>query len=172
VTSGGYQTAGYDCRCLLPAFDARHADQAARLARAVTEHATPPGSGTAARTKRVDVGRRAEAAVITWLRHQMTIYDGMTIPRVKGQRREVRRFSARRSRRLLDAYRRGDPVDADRCPLSPGALPPVRREQSRAGRVRESGTAVFVPISVWPALSVSARQAKFASWYPSRRSPE
>ena len=74
-----------------------HADLAGRLARAVTEHATPVGSGTVARTERIPVEERAEAAVIAWMRHQTTGYDGMAIPRVKGKRREVRRMLARRS---------------------------------------------------------------------------
>jgi hypothetical protein len=54
------------------------------LAQAVTDHATPVGSGTVARTKRIPVEQRAEAAVIAWMRHQTTGYDGMVIPRVKG----------------------------------------------------------------------------------------
>ncbi len=99
------------------AFDARYADLARRLAQAVTEHATPVGSGTVARTRRIPVERRAEAAVIAWLRHQTTAYDGLDIPRVRGRRREVRRLLAAQSRALLDAYRKGGPVDAARCPL-------------------------------------------------------
>jgi hypothetical protein len=98
-------------------FHPLHADVADRLARAVTEHATPVGSGTVARTKRIPIERRAEAAVIAWLRHQTTAYDGMAIPRIKGKRREVRRMLAERSNRLLDRYRRGDPV-GDECPLN------------------------------------------------------
>ena len=98
------------------AFHPAHADLAARLARSVAAHATPVGSGTVARTRRIPVGERAEAAVIAWLRHQTTGYDGMAIPRVKGKRREVRRLLAGRSRELLDRYRRGEPV-ADGCPL-------------------------------------------------------
>lgn len=98
-------------------FHPTHADRAARLAAAVTAHATPVGSGTVARTKRIPVERRAEAAVIAWMRHQTTGYDGMTIPRVKGKRREVRRMLARRSQELLARYRRGDPAAAD-CPLA------------------------------------------------------
>jgi hypothetical protein len=43
-------------------------------------------------------------------------YDGMAIPRVKGERREVRRMLARRSQKLLQRYRRGEPVGED-CPL-------------------------------------------------------
>jgi hypothetical protein len=107
------------CRAVLDflAFDARYADLARRLAEAVTAHATPVGSGTVARTKRIPVERRAEAAVIAWLRHQTTAYDGMKIPRVRGKRREVRRLLAEQSRALLDAYRRGDLVDAAGCPL-------------------------------------------------------
>jgi hypothetical protein len=98
------------------AFHPNYADLAARLGRAVTAHATPVGSGTVARTKRIPVEQRAEAAVIAWLRHQTTGYDGMVIPRVKGKRREVRRMLARRSQELLARYRRGEPVP-EGCPL-------------------------------------------------------
>ena len=42
---------------------------------AVAAHATPVGSGTVARTKRIPVAERAEAAVIAWMRHQTTGYD-------------------------------------------------------------------------------------------------
>jgi len=98
------------------AFHPKHADLASRLATAVTDHATPVGSGTVARTKRIPVERRAEAAAIAWMRHQTTGYDGMVIPRVKGQRREVRRMLAQRSKELLARYRRGEPVGED-CPL-------------------------------------------------------
>lgn len=98
------------------AFHPAHADLADRLARAVTEHATPVGSGTVARTERIPVDQRAEAAVIAWMRHQTTGYDGMAIPRAKGERREVRRTLARRSQELLGRYRRGEPVGDD-CPL-------------------------------------------------------
>jgi hypothetical protein len=98
------------------AFHPSYADLAGRLARAVTDHATPVGSGTVARTNRIPVGKRAEAAVIAWMRHQTTGYDGMTIPRVRGKRREVRRLLARRSQELLARYRRGEPVP-EGCPL-------------------------------------------------------
>src|SRR5881275_3093559 len=87
------------------------------MAPAVTDHATPVGSGTVARTKRIPVERRAEAAVIAWLRHRTTGYDGMAIPRVKGKRREVRRLLAQRSSQLLEQYRRGEPAGAA-CPLA------------------------------------------------------
>jgi hypothetical protein len=98
-------------------FDPRHHACAERLADAVTAHATPVGSGTVARTERIPVEERAEAAVIAWMRHQTTAYDHMTIARVKGKRREVRRMLAERSRSLLDAYRMGRPVDPTACPL-------------------------------------------------------
>jgi hypothetical protein len=97
-------------------FHPNHAGLADRLARAVTDHATPAGSGTVARTRRIPVGERAEAAVIAWMRHQTTGYDGMAIPRAKGRRREVRRLLARRSQELLARYRRGEPVP-EGCPL-------------------------------------------------------
>lgn len=104
------------------AFDARYTALAERLAQAVTEHATPVGSGTVARTKRIPVARRAEAAVLAWLRHQTTAYDDMKIARVKGKRREVRRLLAGQSRQLLAAYRKGDPVDQAHCPLQQALL--------------------------------------------------
>jgi len=99
------------------AFHPCHADLAQRLARAVTDHATPVGSGTVARTKRIPVEDRAEAAVIAWMRHQTTAYDSMKIARIKGKRREVRRMLAQRSQELLVRYRRGEGV-GEECPLS------------------------------------------------------
>lgn len=98
------------------AFHAKHADLAAQLARAVADHATPVGSGTVARTKRIPVEHRAAAAIIAWMRHQTTAYDSMTIPKVKGKRREVRLMLAERSHELLDRYRRGEAV-GEGCPL-------------------------------------------------------
>lgn len=97
-------------------FHRRYADLARQLAKLVTAHATPVGSGTVARTKRIPVEQRAESAVIAWMRHQTTAYDSMQIPRVKGKRREVRRLLAERSRDLLDCYRRGD-SPSRHCPL-------------------------------------------------------
>jgi hypothetical protein len=87
------------------------------IARRVTAHATPVGSGTVARTERIPIERRAESAVIAWMRHQTTAYDRMAIPRVAGKRREVRRELATVSRAILDLHRRdlGHPVAA--CPL-------------------------------------------------------
>jgi len=96
-----------------------HSDYAGlekRLAEAVTTHATPVGSGTVARTKRIPVEQRAEAAVIAWMRHQTTAYDSMAIARVKGKRREVRRMLAQRSKELLSRYRRGE-TSSDHCVL-------------------------------------------------------
>jgi hypothetical protein len=98
------------------AFHENHRDLARRMARAVTDHATPVGSGTVARTKRIPVEQRAEAAVIAWMRHRTTGYDGMAIPRLKGKRREVRRMLAARSKELLERYRRGEEA-APGCPL-------------------------------------------------------
>ena len=99
------------------AFAPSYADRALKLARAVTIHATPVGSGTVARTERIPIERRAEAAVIAWLRHQTTGYDQMKIARVKGKRREVRRMLAERSRDLLRRYRDGTSIPPG-CPLA------------------------------------------------------
>ncbi|WP_339726884.1 DUF2293 domain-containing protein [uncultured Gimesia sp.] len=97
-------------------FHPAHAELAKQMARAITIHATPVGSGTVARTKRIPVEQRAEAAVIAWMRHQTTAYDEMTIPRVKGKRREVRRMLARRSKELLNCYR-SPSAPSSNCPL-------------------------------------------------------
>jgi len=104
-------------------FHASHAALADELARRVAEHATPVGSGTVARTQRIPVEQRAEAAVIAWLRHQTTAYDNMSIPRVAGARHEVRRRLAERSRALLERYRRGLPSEPG-CPLVAALAPP------------------------------------------------
>jgi len=93
-----------------------YAGLAEQLAVAVTQHATPVGSGTVARTQRIPIERRAESAVVAWLRHATTAYDNMKIPRIKGKRREVRRMLAEQSRRLLEKYRAGQAVDQT-CPL-------------------------------------------------------
>jgi hypothetical protein len=98
-------------------FSERHSTLARTLAKAISDHAVPVGSGTVARTSRIPVERRAEAATIAWLRHQTTGYDDMAIPRVKGMRREVRRMLADRSRKLLQKYRdEYGAIDAT-CPL-------------------------------------------------------
>ena len=110
------------------AFHPAHAEFAHKLARAVADHATPVGSGTVARTKRIPVEHRAEAAVLAWMRHQTTAYDSMTIPKVKGKRREVRLMLAQRSHELLDRYRWGEVVEE--CPLKKAleSKTSVRRE--------------------------------------------
>ncbi|MEY2930149.1 MAG: hypothetical protein RL033_898 [Pseudomonadota bacterium] len=98
-------------------FDPQHLTLARRMARAVATHAVPVGSGTVARTRRIPIEERAEAAAIAWMRHQTTAYDDMSIPRVKGMRREVRRMLAQRSRDLLRAYREGRQLGGASCPL-------------------------------------------------------
>ena len=98
------------------AFAPASEDLGRRVAAAVAAHATPVGSGTVARTKRIPVEERAAAAVIAWLRHRTTAYDHMHIPRVKGKRREVRRALAQESKRLLGRYRPGG-TPPQPCPL-------------------------------------------------------
>ncbi|APZ96265.1 DUF2293 domain-containing protein [Fuerstiella marisgermanici] len=97
-------------------FAPRYHDIADKMATAITEHATPVGSGTVARTQRIPVEQRAESAVIAWMRHQTTAYDHMKIPRERGKRREVRRMLAQQSRQVLNAYRSGEDVGLG-CPL-------------------------------------------------------
>ena len=88
------------------------------IADAVTDQSVPVGSGTVARTERIPVEKRAEAAVIAWMRHQTTAYDKMHIARIRGERRNVRRELATQSRTLLEKYRNGEPVDPETCPLA------------------------------------------------------
>jgi len=98
-------------------FHSRYNLLASRLAQLIAAHATPVGSGTVARTKRIPIEQRAEAATIAWLRHQTTAYDHMHISKTKGARRETRRVLARESKRLLDSYRIGTRIDVENCPL-------------------------------------------------------
>jgi len=105
------------------AFHARYASAAETLAGLIAEHATPVGSGTVARTQRIPIEARAEAATIAWLRHQTTGYDRMNIPREKGRRREVRRMLAQRSVQLLERYRAGQTIDPVQCPLHRALAP-------------------------------------------------
>jgi hypothetical protein len=99
------------------AFHPAHVGDAQLLADLIAAHATPVGSGTVARTERIPIPERAEAATIAWLRHQTTGYDQMRIPLIKGRRREIRRLLAQRSHQLLRLYREGRPVDVKLCPL-------------------------------------------------------
>jgi hypothetical protein len=98
-------------------FAPRWAALADRVAHLVAAHATPVGSGTVARTERISVDERAEAAVIAWMRHQTTAYDSMAIARVAGRRREVRRELAQLSRAVLDLHRRDAPHAPPGCSL-------------------------------------------------------
>ncbi len=97
-------------------FHPRYAPLAARLAKSVSALATPVGSGTVARTERIPLEDRARSAVIAWMRHQTTGYDRLTIARVKGRRRQVRRELASQSLRLLQIYRDGSEIPSS-CPL-------------------------------------------------------
>ncbi len=97
-------------------FSPQFAALEASLAKKVTVHATPVGSGTVARTERIPLERRASAAVIAWMRHQTTAYDSMKVARVKGARREVRRELAEVSRAVLDLHR-GRGLHTGACPL-------------------------------------------------------
>ena len=98
-------------------FAPRWAEVGREVARLVAAHAAPVGSGTVARTQRISIGERAEAAAIAWMRHQTTGYDEMKIERVAGRRREVRRELAQLSRAVLDLHRRDSPHAPHACTL-------------------------------------------------------
>ena len=102
-------------------FHPRYSSEAKSLGEKISVHATPVGSGTVARTKQIPIFKRAEAAVIAWMRHQTTAYDSMRIARIKGKRREVRRQLAAKSVTLLQAYRQGREL-AENCPLKKALL--------------------------------------------------
>ena len=97
-------------------FHPRYQIEATTLGKKITEHAAPVGSGTVARTERIPIEKRAEAATIAWMRHQTTAYESMKIARIKGKRREIRRQLAAKSVKLLQAYRQGHEL-AENCPL-------------------------------------------------------
>jgi hypothetical protein len=120
------------------AFAPLYSDLSRRLADAVTAHATPIGSGTVARTKRIPVERRAEAAVIAWMRHQTTAYDHSPIARVRGRRREVRRDLAEISRAVLNAHRMDQAHGLATCPLCT-ALASLPMEQEITSEEGEHG---------------------------------
>ena len=122
-TQTAYVTTFRDAVLKFLAFAPVHRELAEQLATAVAELATPVGSGTVARTKQIPVERRAEAAVIAWMRHQTTLYDEMKIARIKGERREVRRMLAQQSRELLKQYREGIIVAAAECELRKALRP-------------------------------------------------
>ena len=98
-------------------FHSCHKVLAEQMAELITTHATPVGSGTVARTETIPIEQRAAAAVTAWMRHQTTEYDRMRIKRVQGERREVRKELAKETRELLSTYRKGLPIDEQRCPL-------------------------------------------------------
>lgn len=98
------------------AFHPAHCELEKKLAKAVTAHAIPVGSGTVARTQMIPVEERAARAVIAWMRHQTTAYDNLKIARIKGERRAVRRMMAQQSVELLANYREGKSAPTD-CPL-------------------------------------------------------
>jgi hypothetical protein len=102
-------------------FAPRWAELAREVARRVAAHATPVGSGTVARTQRIPIDERAEAAVIAWMRHQTTGYDQLKIERVAGRRREVRRELAQLSRAVLDLHRADAPHAPRACSLCAAA---------------------------------------------------
>jgi len=97
-------------------FHPRYATLARQMAGSITELATPVGSGTVARTERIPLQERVSKAVIAWMRHQTTAYDHMTIARVKGKRRQVRRELAAESMAILHLYRDGGDIPPS-CPL-------------------------------------------------------
>lgn len=97
-------------------FHPRYQKEARLLGEKITAHATPVNSGTVARTQRIPIAQRAQAAVIAWMRHQTTAYDSMPIPRIKGKRREVRKGLAVKSMEILHAYRQGREI-VETCPL-------------------------------------------------------
>jgi hypothetical protein len=98
-------------------FAATYAGLERALSQAVTLHAIPVGSGTVARTERIPIERRAEAAVLAWMRHQTTAYDQTSIARVKGLRRQVRRDLSQVSRAVLDLHRQAGSHLRAGCPL-------------------------------------------------------
>ena len=98
-------------------FDCCYEQISNKLAKLITDHATPVGSGTVARTEMIPIQQRASAALTAWMRHKVTNYDNMAIKRVRGERREVRKSLAVETRSILAAYQKGDSIVLENCPL-------------------------------------------------------
>jgi hypothetical protein len=94
-------------------FQERYKNLEQKMAKAVTEHAIPVGSGTVARTQMIPIEERASRAVIAWMRHKTTAYDNLKIANRKGERRAVRRTLAQQSVVLLSNYRKGSEIKED-----------------------------------------------------------
>lgn len=97
-------------------FPSQFTDMADQMATRVSDHATPVGSGTVARTAMIPVEERARKAVIAWMRHATTPYDSLAIARIKGERRRVRGELAQKSIVILNHYRQGR-GEIENCPL-------------------------------------------------------
>jgi hypothetical protein len=97
-------------------FHTLHKNAEKIVAKAVTLHAIPIGSGTVARTVMIPLEERASRAVIAWMRHNTTAYDQLQIKRIKGERRKTRRALASQSIEILTKYRLGMPAEVN-CPL-------------------------------------------------------
>ncbi|HEY0193647.1 MAG TPA: DUF2293 domain-containing protein [Kofleriaceae bacterium] len=140
------------------AFSPRWAELGRTIGRLVAAHATPVGSGTVARTQRIEVHERAEAAVIAWMRHQTTRYDDMQIERVAGRRREVRRELAELSRAVLDLHRRELPHAGPACPLCSAVA--AERSQAECPDVAEAhdGPRAMTPSCDGPVIADLAEQ--------------
>lgn len=149
------------------AFAPAHAALAQTMAERVAAHATPVGSGTVARTKRIPVEERAKAAVLAWMRHQTTDYDHRVISRQKGRRREVRRELSKASRRILARYRAGEEPPPD-CPLLLALTRPQRSTAVPLGKVAKGRPAKAQPAKVGPATTqlTKGRAAKKPSIRP------
>lgn len=97
-------------------FHPKYQEMEISMAKSITQHAIPVGSGTVARTQMIPIEERAAKAVIAWMRHQTTAYDHLQIARIKGERRKVRSQLAQQSLSLLRNYRNGETISAQ-CPL-------------------------------------------------------
>lgn len=161
-------------------FHARYEALGQLMAKAISDHATPVGSGTVARTERIPIEERAQSATIAWMRHQTTAYDRMSIPRVKGMRRQVRRQLAQRSRELLTAYRSGADRDPLSCPLYKAlnqlepAQPPSPAPKSQAAPSPRATAATPAPAPAPtapkpPAVDASAPAASASQPKPAPR---
>eukprot|EP01134_Creolimax_fragrantissima_P002233 CFRG2233T1 len=86
-------------------FTPEHKDMAEKLAREVVKHAIPVGSGTVARTMKISMERKAELATMAWMRHRVTDYEKISIPKGKGERRKVRNKLWDECKKILQQYR-------------------------------------------------------------------
>lgn len=118
-------------------FAPEHAGLAAEIADGVVDHACPVGSGTVARTRRLDLEEKARLAVNAYVRHRHTGYEARLGGPYSGFDREhhhlTKALAGMEAREFLEEHRRAPQATADERPSA---------RAGRRARPQPSGGAV------------------------------